>query len=46
VSRTIDVGALPDGSAGAMVCAFAGLAWVRSHFPAIGKVEANGAIAP
>jgi AAHS family 4-hydroxybenzoate transporter-like MFS transporter len=25
--------------AGAMVCAFAGLAWVRSHFPAIGKLE-------
>jgi AAHS family 4-hydroxybenzoate transporter-like MFS transporter len=23
----------------AMVCAFAGLAWVRSHFPAIGKLE-------
>jgi AAHS family 4-hydroxybenzoate transporter-like MFS transporter len=23
--------------AGAMVCAFAGLAWVRSHFPAIGR---------
>ena len=27
--------------AGAMVCAFAGLAWVRSHFPAIGKLEAR-----
>jgi MFS transporter, AAHS family, 4-hydroxybenzoate transporter len=25
--------------AGAMICAFAGLAWVRSHFPAIGKLE-------
>jgi AAHS family 4-hydroxybenzoate transporter-like MFS transporter len=25
----------------AMVCAFAGLAWVRSHFPAIGKLEAT-----
>jgi MFS transporter, AAHS family, 4-hydroxybenzoate transporter len=23
----------------AMVCAFAGLAWVRSHFPRLGKVE-------
>jgi len=23
----------------AMVCAFAGLAWVRSHYPAIGKLE-------
>jgi len=28
-----------------MVCAFAGLAWVRSHFPAIGKLEAAGATA-
>jgi AAHS family 4-hydroxybenzoate transporter-like MFS transporter len=25
--------------AAAMVCAFAGLAWVRSHFPAMGKRE-------
>jgi hypothetical protein len=23
----------------AMVCAFAGLAWVRSHYPAIGRPE-------
>jgi len=29
--------------AGAMVCAFAGLAWVRSHFPAMGKLEQSGA---
>ncbi len=27
----------------AMVCAFAGLAWVRSHYPAIGNVEVLGA---
>jgi len=27
----------------AMLCAFAGLAWVRSHFPALGKVETSGA---
>ena len=32
--------------AGAMVCAFAGLAWVRSHFPAVGKLEAIGATVP
>jgi 5-methyltetrahydropteroyltriglutamate--homocysteine methyltransferase len=31
--------------AAAMVCAFAGLAWVRSHFPAIGKLQATGATA-
>jgi AAHS family 4-hydroxybenzoate transporter-like MFS transporter len=31
--------------ASAMVCAFAGLAWVRSHFPAIGKLESTGATA-
>jgi len=30
----------------AMVCAFAGLAWVRSHFPATGKLEISGATAP
>jgi AAHS family 4-hydroxybenzoate transporter-like MFS transporter len=29
----------------AMVCAFAGLAWVRSHYPAIGKLNAIGATA-
>jgi AAHS family 4-hydroxybenzoate transporter-like MFS transporter len=27
--------------AGAMVCAFAGLAWVRSHFPAPGAISAQ-----
>ena len=27
--------------AGSMIIAFAGLAWVRSHFPAIGRVEPN-----
>lgn len=30
----------------AMVCAFAGLAWVRSHYPAMGKLDAAGAAAP
>jgi len=29
----------------AMVCAFAGLAWVRSHYPAIGKLETDVAAA-
>ena len=28
----------------AMVCAFAGLAWVRSHYPAIGKLETAAAL--
>ena len=23
----------------AMVCAFAGLAWMRGHYPAVGKLE-------
>jgi len=32
--------------AGGMICAFAGLAWVRSHFPAIVKVERAGAAIP
>jgi MFS transporter, AAHS family, 4-hydroxybenzoate transporter len=27
----------------AMLCAFAGLAWVRGHFPALGKAEKSGA---
>ncbi|MGA3025641.1 MAG: MFS transporter [Bryobacteraceae bacterium] len=27
----------------AMICAFAGLAWVRSHYPAMGKLETMGA---
>jgi AAHS family 4-hydroxybenzoate transporter-like MFS transporter len=31
--------------AAAMVCAFAGLAWVRSHYPAIGKLELSGVTA-
>ncbi len=31
------------GLAAAMVCAFGGLAWVRSHFPALGKDETIGA---
>jgi AAHS family 4-hydroxybenzoate transporter-like MFS transporter len=31
--------------AAAMVCSFAGLAWVRSHFPALGKENSVGAIA-
>ncbi len=29
----------------AMVCAFAGLAWVRSHYPAIGRLETDVAAA-
>jgi len=29
----------------AMLCAFAGLAWARSPYPAIGKLEAIGATA-
>ena len=29
----------------AMVCAFAGLAWVRSHYPAIGRLETDVATA-
>ena len=32
--------------AGAMVCAFAGHAWVRCNFPAIGKLEGSGATIP
>ena len=32
-------GAYWGGLAAAMVCAFGGLAWVRSHFPALGKDE-------
>jgi AAHS family 4-hydroxybenzoate transporter-like MFS transporter len=32
--------------AAAMVCAFAGLAWVRSHFPAVGKAQLSGAALP
>jgi AAHS family 4-hydroxybenzoate transporter-like MFS transporter len=31
-----------SGSAISMVCAFAGLAWVRSHYPAIGKPQSAG----
>src|SRR5580700_9591640 len=31
--------------AAAMVCAFAGLAWVRSHYPAIGRLETDVAAA-
>jgi AAHS family 4-hydroxybenzoate transporter-like MFS transporter len=28
----------------AMVCAFAGLAWVRGHFPGVGKLEVPRAV--
>jgi AAHS family 4-hydroxybenzoate transporter-like MFS transporter len=31
--------------AAAMVCAFAGLAWVRNHYPAIGRLETDVAAA-
>lgn len=32
--------------AGAMICAVAGLAWVRNHFPATAKIDATRAMAP
>ncbi len=44
----IQAGAVPYwyALAGAMVCAFAGLAWVRNHFPATVKIDATRAMAP
>jgi AAHS family 4-hydroxybenzoate transporter-like MFS transporter len=38
-SSVIQAGIYFQALAIAMVCAFAGLAWVRSHFPAIAKLE-------
>jgi hypothetical protein len=35
------VGAYWGTMAASMVCAFAGLAWVRSHYPALGKENAD-----
>ena len=46
-ARVIQAGATTYWSvlALAMVCAFAGLEWVRSHYPAIGKLKTNVAAA-